>query len=219
MKLKLFEAHGVKLFYYIKGKNPKLLIHSATHGDEARIVYPLGVFLHKYEHVLPDFIWVPEVSPSAVMMGTRNNGRNSDINRLWHVGTNEPEVLANLDLIGDRKFEIFLSFHEDINPDGSGHFYVYDSKDREGSQELELLRSSVRGLSVPLLHGCDDPILNNWVDQAYFWDSKFNGEAHLYLAHQNKVYLGLNIEIPGNLLSHIKYTLIKVIFEQCLKWR
>ena len=45
--------------YFIKGKNPKLLIHSGTHGDEFEVIDIVKKCVLKYEDKLPDFVFVP----------------------------------------------------------------------------------------------------------------------------------------------------------------
>ncbi len=93
------EVGETKLKYFIKGSNPRLLIHSGTHGDEWGVIEPVKLAVKKYEDQLPDFVFVPEVSPSAVMNRTRVNSGSVDLNRSFTEGTNESEVLANMKII------------------------------------------------------------------------------------------------------------------------
>jgi succinylglutamate desuccinylase len=66
-------------YYYTHGKNPKLLIHTGTHGDEHAVIEIAKLAVEKYENELPSFVFVPEVF-HAVLKKTRN-WANRDMNR------------------------------------------------------------------------------------------------------------------------------------------
>ncbi len=238
MQRKVIEHSGVRLIYWQKGGDPKLLVAAGTHGDEYGVIKHVHAYLLAHEAKLPDFVWIPMVSPSAVRRKTRKNVRNLDVNRMFHDDRKdmEPEVLVNLALAEGGGFSHFISFHEDYNPLYKfSNFYVYDTGDRNHSEELRLFREAARraldGSGISLLTGYDDthdPDLWNFVKEGYFseqWPSgafgrnRFVGEAHSYFVHKGMASLGLNPEIPQNASPEVKAKLVAIIFEHCLKWK
>ncbi len=109
---------------YKSGNNPRLLIHSGTHGDEYEIIDLVNKALKKYETSLPAFIIVPHVSPSAVEKRSRTNYQGSDINRVFFSNSDDKEVRINILVLEGNKFDLFVSFHEDPE---SSQYYIYDS--------------------------------------------------------------------------------------------
>ncbi len=141
--------------YFIKGDNPKLLIHSGTHGDEFEVIEVVQKCIEKYEDKLPDFIFVPQVSPSAVKKKTRVNGNGFDMNRIFFSNSKELEVIENIKAIKDYKFDLMVSFHEDPK---LPFYYIYD----EGTDPIEtelILKHNLKlqNMGVDLLNGIDDP--------------------------------------------------------------
>lgn len=141
--------------YFVKGNNPKLLIHSGTHGDEYEVIDIVKKCIEKYEDKLPDFVFVPYVSPSAVSSKTRMNNNGSDLNRIFFSDSKDFEVQENIKAIKDYKFDLFVSFHEDPE---LPFYYIYD----EGKNLAETARvinhnQKLQSLGVNLLNGIDDP--------------------------------------------------------------
>lgn len=144
-----------KFGYFTYGKDPQLLIHSGTHGDEHEVIDLVTGSLRKYESQLPPFIFVPHVSPSAVRAKTRENGKGEDLNRLFLDGSKEQEVLWNQAILQKGPFELAVSFHEDL---GYKFYYLYDET-RDG-KPTKLVVDHNNWLSqngVQLLDGFDDP--------------------------------------------------------------
>ena len=141
--------------FFVSGDSPKLLIHSGTHGDESEVTEYVTMALQKYSKELPDFIFVPEVSPLAVKRGTRNNYLNHDMNRKFFSDSNDPEVRANIEVMMGNKFDLFISFHED--PSGPD-YYLYDVAYRKATNERVLIHNQLlKRHGVGLLNGVDDP--------------------------------------------------------------
>lgn len=142
-------------FHYFKsGEDPKLLIHSGTHGDEAEVTEFVMEALLKYENLLPSFIFVPEVTPSGVARNTRRNASGRDMNREFFSNSPDPEVQANIEVLTGHKFEIFVSFHEDSELMA---YYLYDVGPGEKQNELVLKHNQeMKKRGVELLTGIDD---------------------------------------------------------------
>ncbi len=141
--------------YFVKGNNPKLLIHSGTHGDEYEVIDVVKKCIERYEEKLSDFVFVPYVSPSAVSSKTRMNNNGSDLNRIFFSDSDDIEVQENIKAIKDYRFDLFVSFHEDQK---LPFYYVYD----EGTNPDETARvikhnQKMQSLGVNLLNGIDDP--------------------------------------------------------------
>lgn len=142
--------------YYISGDDPKLLIHTGTHGDEWEVIGLVESYLRNNEKRLPDFLYVPEVSPSAVAKGTRNNWANRDMNRSFYAHLDDPEVLANIKILKNRKFDLMISFHEDH--EFENEYYVYDVG-RDGKENKLVLSHNqlLKERGICLMNRVDSP--------------------------------------------------------------
>lgn len=140
--------------YFIFGDDPKLLIHSGTHGDEYEVTDYVTEALKKYEKDLPAFIFVPKVSPTAVAQTTRTNHLGNDMNRKFFSDSMDPEVIANIEIIKDKIFDLFISFHEDPL---ESNYYLYDVGYRETDSEEVLKHNLIlKNRGIELLTGIDD---------------------------------------------------------------
>lgn len=147
----VFEETGVHR-YHKKGSNPKLVILSGTHGDEYHVIEPLIELVQAEYSILPDFLFIPEVSPSAVDNRSRKNKFGHDINRGFGKLVDD-EILTLKKLFTSLTDGVVVSFHEDLE---NQQFYFYDTSSL-GETLLEDFRASVRKLEVPLFSGIDDP--------------------------------------------------------------
>lgn len=205
--------------YFVKGDNPKLLIHSGTHGDEYGIINLLEKAVIKYEDRLPDFIFVPIVSPSAVKAKTRTNNNGKDLNRIFFSDSNDLEVKTNIAILENNKFNLFVSFHEDFE---FMNYYVYD----EGFIHLNTDKvinhnNKLKNFGIDLFDGIDDPILKTEIVNGYkkFTPSKTfenDGMITSWLLSQKKVDDTLTPEIPMELNLYYKEKIINTFFEDIL---
>lgn len=148
--MKYQEIGGIK--YHIKGNSPQLVIHSGTHGDEFHVIEPLRAVVERLYDELPSFIYVPEVSPSAVLLGTRENALGHDMNRVFWGANFDPEVIANKQILAAASHAVALTFHQDLE---NNAFYIYDSKNLP-IEQIDSLRSKVLGFGLNLYTGYDD---------------------------------------------------------------
>lgn len=132
---------------------PKLLLVAGLHGDEHEVIACVEAALAHYKSQLPDFVFIPDMSPSALTQKTRRNGAGQDLNRQFFDNTPAAEAKAIMDRLAGQKFDLCISFHEDLAED---KFYFYDSQNMEGEVRLANLRQAVRGAAVELLNGIDD---------------------------------------------------------------
>lgn len=204
--------------YFLKGDKPiSLQVDTGMHGDEQGVICSVKDVLDSHLSQLETLLYIPEVSPSAVKLGTRENAQGHDINRSFIEDTSDQEARLTMDIIRRLEPAVCVSFHEDPE-----RLYIYDAGDLslEGSQSLATLREEVRTLGVPLLSGMDDE-----ADPALRTDFS-KGYRHFPLATQtsDKGFLGswalshglakraLTIEIPADLESGLKDKVVDSIF-------
>ncbi len=157
MVLKSKLAGKARIDYFVKGLRPKLLIHSGTHGDEYKVIESVKKAVEKHHDFLPDFVFVPVVSPSAVEIRKRKNGDGVDLNRSFFDDSPIEEVRVNMEIVKEYgQFDLFISFHEEPALDT---FYMYQSGDHNCTNDPEWIafKKAVRNLGVGLLTGTDDP--------------------------------------------------------------
>ena len=82
-----------------KGTDTKLLILSGMHGDESDVVVHVSGFVSTQAESLPDFVYIPTVSPSAIAQKTRQNYLGHDINRCFVDPIQDPEALQVINRI------------------------------------------------------------------------------------------------------------------------
>lgn len=208
--------------YFIKGDNPTLLIHCGTHGDEFESIDIVKKCVEKYENKLPDFIFVPVVSPSAVKNKTRLNENGFDLNRIFFSDSKEPEVVENIKVLNGYKFDLFVSFHEDPMSD---EYYIYDSGYKtEESEAIKAHNQKLKKLGVNLLNGIDD---TEDIDLGYeFKDGykKFietkedlnNGMITVWSMLEKDIQTCLTPETPGLLDFKKKELIVDTFFKDVL---
>ena len=211
--------------YYLKGENPKLLIVSGTHGDEPDTVPIVEEIVERSHDQLPDFLYVPEISPSALKLGTRRNVNGIDVNRSFYAGVNDEEVRQLMSLWSNYSFDLFLTFHEDPT---NSEFYLYDGtieenregRHLEGTQRLYLLRQDVLSAGVPLFNGVDDPDdpgLGFKAKDGYIhWPMEYNDHSADYwlLVETKRARQVINQEIPGLISKDKKAQIVNSIFKR-----
>lgn len=144
-----------KFEYFTKGSKPRLLLHAGTHGDEYESIDYVTEAIIKYEDLLPSFIYVPHVSPSAVDSKTRKNINDKDLNRVFFDESSEQEVIWNKQVMTGNKFDLAVTFHEDPE---FREYYIYDEgKDLVPTKLVLDHNKYLHNNFVELLTGYDDP--------------------------------------------------------------
>lgn len=215
------ERGDARVRYFQKGENPVWLMYSGTHGDEADVVLSIEKYLTEHAQRLPDFLWVPHVSPSAVAGKVRHNARGLDTNRNFFDYTEEEEILANLEIVRGKQFQYLLDFHEDLE---RTEFYIYDSLGVR-DELMDAILSSQQVGGVGLLHGIDDetdPALGMMVVNGYCDASNVietSGFSVDYMLTKGIVkQRAWTFETPGLLNQEEKDKIIENIFETQLKF-
>lgn len=200
--------------YYKVGAQPSLAILSGTHGDEYEIIPIVSELLKEYKQVLPDFLHIPEVSPSAVHAKSRKNKWGRDVNRHFKLGTKDEEALATMTILKKHPIRFCVSFHED--PDLAEKFYMYDSKKMQ-EDRLRKFRSKLTEQEVRLFSGIDDPELQLEISDGYWHldqepDKNAGNLIDWAIAHQiiDRV---IEVEIPGKANRAYKKKLANSFFE------
>jgi hypothetical protein len=215
--------------YIISGVNPILLMTSGTHGNESEIVPLVEGVVWKYRKKLPSFMFIPEISPSACKLNTRNNKDNLDINRSFIIPPPTDEVKAIMDLWSKYRFGIFLTFHTDPT---ATDFYLYDGhKDKDHKKRrlditegYTLLNKDIRSFGINLFNGIDDtedPTLGYEVKDGYtYWpmSTKINDHSTDYwlIMDTGLAKQVINPEIPGKATLDQKAKIIESIIRRLI---
>lgn len=203
-----------------KGENPELLILTGTHGDEYEVINLVKEYLEKNKSKIPDYLYLPEVSPSAVELKTRENSLKHDLNRNFIKDTTDPEARAVIDYLDDKKFDVCLDFHED--PELS-EFYFYDSGILDTS-DLKDWISLLEKSKIKTYTGIDDkddPLLGYKFEKGYksFLDYPVNPSAGFlwdWSQTEKAIRRMVTLEVPGKLDLDKKYKIVELVFENLL---
>lgn len=201
------------LEYYIHGELPRVLLLSGMHGDEYEAGELLELFVKNHYPKLPDFLFIPRVSPSAVNARTRKNAYGHDINRQFIDTTDDPEARRVMSLLKQFSFDLCIDVHED--PDRTMGFYLYDS-DQMTDEELATFRAIIHPTGARLYTGVDDvddENLNLYVEKGYvslgFEKSEaVSGFSSRWLYEENRCKRSFTTEIPGKGPRELKTKLI-----------
>lgn len=218
MQKREYKHQSLSLPYYVRGQHPGLLLTSGAHGDEYEVIDSVRAAIGARQDSLPDFLYIPEISPSSVASRCRANYRNKDINRQFVDGTECGEAQAVMRLLGGRTFTRCISFHEDPEQE---QFYLYDTG-AFSSDELLAMRSGIRACGVELFSGIDDPedeFLGFEFKDGYRprtgADGKPIGPLETWLIRKGIVKRVFGVEVPGKADKETKDKIVRCLFE-CL---
>ncbi len=191
------------------------------HGDEYEVVGVVQKYLAENKHKLPDYFYIPHLSPSALETKTRNNKFGHDLNRSFVDNPIDPEAIKIISDLKDQKFELALDFHEDPE---LLEFYMYDSGDIQ-DQDLNTFRKLLEQSEVVLFSGIDDPsdptLGYEFTDgYASFLNSNsvhMGGTIWDYTLRHGITKRMITIEIPGKETIEKKAKIVEIIFEGLLK--
>ena len=209
--------HQGPITYFVHGDNPKLLILSGTHGDEFEAAMATTRAVEAYADKLPSFVFIPQVSPSAVLSKTRVNGNQLDLNRSFFDDGIEPEVIAIMKIVRQYQFDLCIDFHEEpVYRD----FYFYDSGEMD-PMALTRLKNNISNLDIGLFTGIDDPddvILTNKIEDGYSPNSLAeysleSGMFEVWAVKNRLVKRSMVMEIPESLTTEKKQSLVHTLFE------
>lgn len=221
MQLKQFVYGTTRLPYYQTGEKPQLLFHAGTHGDEFEVIDSATIALKSLEKIVPPFLYIPQVSPSAIKRKNRFNEDNIDLNRHFFEKTHIKEAQVIILFLKKYTFEVGISFHEDIDQKA---FYLYDSGYLLHDPRLEKLRRAVTQNGIQLLNGVDDPedpaLGYSFVDGYGYFSNSEKVNTHGMFAEwaikANVIKHSLTFEIPGKISvdqkNNLVYDLLKILF-------
>ena len=221
IKKKTHTFQKIKLFYYITGASPKLLITTGVHGDEYEIVPFIESACKRYEKRLPPFLFIPALSPSALKQKTRCNKDGVDANRHYLEHTTIKEVRAAQTLLQAHRFSLAVTFHEDVTQSA---FYLYDAPGGKNLSTFSRLTKTLSKLHVPLFNGIDDPydpVLGHLFIDGYRKISeadvvKTNGPFEIWLLNRGVAKRVITPEVPGKTNKDIKSKVVEAIFEHII---
>lgn len=224
LKREFWELDGVENESFVWRDRPGLLILSGKHGDEYGVIGCVKEVIAENIERCPSFLFIPEVSPSAVRQRTRTNEEGKDINRMFCNSTKSAEVGLIFKILEDRQFSTCLSFHEDSE---SPQFYLYDifGPNLEGTDILKKLRKEVKSLGLGLLNGVDDsddPMLGNFFKDGYKYFppqkpyTNIDGTFSSWAFSKGIVERYLNPEIPGKIPLGLKKKAVEAVFDNLI---
>lgn len=211
-----------KILTIEKGNQPKLLIHCGTHGDEYEVIDLVTEAVRRCEPKLPDFIYVPQVSPSAVKNKTRKNANGFDLNRIFSADSPDQEVQANIKIMENHHFDLFLSFHEDPERD---EYYIYDASFNDQPTQSVLYHNHwLKKNKFKLLTGFDDPkdpdlgyeFINGYRKFKHRPGQPDNGMVATWAMNRKIIDQELMPEIPGKISLESKKIIVDSFFDQVL---
>ena len=203
--------------YFLKGTNPKLLIVSGMHGDEYEVIDCINEYVKQHIDQLPDFLFIPRVSPSAVAQKTRKNKFGRDVNRHFFDQSEDPEAEDAMQIMRNYQVDLTIEFHED--PDRALGFYLYDSH-ALNEKDLVLYREKIQQTGARLYTGVDDPFdahLGLHIEKGYIYTPleilpKDAGFFVVWALTHGIAQRVLNPEIPGKAPLSLKRSLVTAVF-------
>ena len=210
------KQHGL-IEYFFKGQNPTLLILAGMHGDECEVIDCIFDFSNEHQNSVPDFLFIPQVSPSAARKKTRKNQWGRDINRCFIDPPVDPEVVDVMAVLKPHHFSLCLNFHED--PDFQIECYLYDTAGLSEKQ-LKTYRSKIRSTGAVLYTGLDDPldkdlglsVTDGYVKTKPATFSNKAGFSSTWLTTHSIVARVVVPEIPGKATLSVKKSLVSELF-------
>lgn len=221
MQKAVFHYGKTRLTYYIHGSKPRILIQSGIHGDEFEVISSIEKILNKYLDKLPDFLFIPQSSPSAIRLKTRYNQEGIDLNRSFYDGIEDEEVRTNMELVKKYKFELCFSFHEDPQ---LTEFYLYDSGLFNNTKLLNELKSEIKSIGIGLFTGIDDDedvTLGFKIEDGYLFSSAATsvsdkGFFTSWLINKGFAKHALVFEIPGRISQGLEDKLVGLLIRKLL---
>lgn len=205
-----------------KGDHPHLGLFSGIHGDEWQVIGSVEKALAELEPQLPDFLFIPECSPTAVSQKTRLNGEGVDLNRCFTQEPTSTEARAVIQALQPQQFNLCVDFHEDVEHAG---VYLYDTEDIESTEMLTAFRSRVTEIA-PLYTGLDDesdPQLGGQVYKGYRvvrplkkdyqGNHIYEGFIDRWAMIEQKTLRWITVEIPTGLTQEQKDRIVMIFFQ------
>lgn len=191
------------------------------HGNENESGALLMAFLADNGTLFPDFVYIPEVSPSAVSAKTRINAYGHDINRQFTTNTQDPEALSVMHIVKSYRFSLCIDIHED--PDRTMSCYLYDTA-LMTTDELEAYRACIRTTDARLYTGIDDiddehlmlQVDKGYVSLGYEQSSETAGFSSRWLYESGIAKRTFTVEIPGKAAPSLKQSVIQKLIPYLL---
>lgn len=207
--------------YYRKGKHPSTLFVSGIHGDEYAVIESVIKAITKHENALPDFLYIPYASPSALAQKTRCNNEQKDLNRHFFDSTSCEEARALQHLLAPFRFNTCVTFHEDLRHRA---FYLYDTLEEAKNLTWHALKQTLLQSGTELLNGLDDPedpTLGNVSHDGYITIPKKYHEDHcgifeMWVISRHIAQRAIIPEIPGHLDEKEKNLLVDMFISHML---
>lgn len=187
------------------------------HGDESGIITSVEKAVALLQPQLPDFVFIPIASPTAVEAKTRANINGIDLNRSFFDDTTFTETRNVMRRVWGHKFDLCISFHEDPT---CKDFYMYDAfgPNIQNSPQLNKLQFDLASIGIHMFNGVDDPFdpaLKLKIENGYHYSPPSNKNESGFFSDWAYVHgiikRFINPEIPGKLPQEKKDAAVEVV--------
>ena len=204
------------LTYYQNSSRPSVLILSGMHGDEYGAGKILEQLVSNDRLIESAFLYIPQVSPSAVAAHTRENTYGHDINREFRNHAADKEALAVMDVLKRYHFTLAIDVHED--PERTKSFYIYDTGNMTKEQQTGY-QALIEKMGVELYTGMDDSedknlgchVENGYISFRQDTVLVTTGFLSIWMTSETFADRVFTVEIPGNASSELKRDLLLTI--------
>jgi hypothetical protein len=207
---------------FAHGQGSRFGFFSGIHGDEWSVIASVQKAILTHQAQLGSFIFIPECSPSAIQLRTRQNGEGLDLNRSFVKNPQSQEVQAIVTQLQPYTFELCVDFHEDGQHSG---VYMYDSLNQEGSPKLAAFRAAISEVAS-LYSGIDDDMdekLGGEINQGYKVSSPpekdqtgeyvYEGFFDHWALIQGKTKHWMTLEVPEKMAQAQKDQIVELFFQ------
>lgn len=201
--------------------HPKIAFLSGTHGNEHGVIPALDTKLKEYAHLLPPFLYVPVISPSALAKKTRRNDKNNDMNRIYYDDSKDEEMQSVMNIFRNQSFNYVFDFHEDPEYD---LFYLYDSGIFPKTS-WEAFTSDLKNNAIETLTGFDDENepeqYQQWIENGYIGEPESHqnlvpGTAWEWMLTKNICKRMFTVETPSSFSPEKKLITVDLVFKHII---
>jgi protein MpaA len=194
-----------------------IYISAGIHGDEPAATEGLVTWAEKNVALLrrrPFFI-IPCINPWGLKNNSRVDSKGRDLNRRFH-DDSVTEIAALKRAVGDRRFSMVLTLHEDYDAQG---IYIYELEGARpywGEALIEAARPFVPADPRPKVEGRKNSggVVRRKLDMKFFEKIGYPEAVHMFLQGCCRVY---TIETPSEYGLDRRVNAHVAVIEECVR--